>query len=291
MISAWFFAFTYPLVWAFMNILDKYVVTRKVKQPLSFAVLAGIVNILFGILLGIFLDWSNIGIKDMIFPAIAGIFLGLQFYIYFLILQKEDAAPMVSFVFVYPILIALLSYIFLGEVISVIGYFGMFLILIGVVALSFRIKKIKLEIGVWMIILMIILVAAYEFFIKVATINIPEFNGMAISGVALGLTILPALLYKKTREGFAYTLRNIKWAFINESFTYLAVILTYFAMAKLPATIVSSVGAIQPLAVLFFENIADRILGGKLTKDKEILPKLIPIILIVLGVVLIYAFS
>jgi hypothetical protein len=56
-------------------------------------------------------------------------------------------------------------------------------------------------------------------------------------------------------------------------------------MVGLPATIVSSIAAIQPLAVLIFEKIAQK-LFGHMVKDSHILPKLIPISLIVIGVIL-----
>jgi drug/metabolite transporter (DMT)-like permease len=61
----------------------------------------------------------------------------------------------------------------------------------------------------------------------------------------------------------------------------------FFAMKSLPATIVSSIAAIQPLCVVVFENIVDRRMK-KISKDVILLPKLGAIILIVAGLVLLY---
>jgi cytochrome c biogenesis protein CcdA len=59
-------------------------------------------------------------------------------------------------------------------------------------------------------------------------------------------------------------------------------------MANLPATIVSSIGAIQPLTVLFFERLFNKRFGG-ISRDTVLIKKLVPIILIVIGVILIYS--
>jgi hypothetical protein len=59
-------------------------------------------------------------------------------------------------------------------------------------------------------------------------------------------------------------------------------------MSGLPATIVSSIGAIQPLAVLFIEKIL-QMLGIKLTHNGSFSQKILPLTLIVLGVIIIYS--
>jgi drug/metabolite transporter (DMT)-like permease len=270
-----------------MNVLDKYVISQRVKNILSYAFLAGAVNVLLGAVLAFFLDWSGISLKDMLFPLAAGLLLGSQFYAYFRILSKEDVSNLIGFIYVYPILTAILSYIFLGEVISKSGYLGVGLILIGVLMLSIRLKKVKLSISFWWIMGMIIFVALYEFFIKVATINIPVMNGIAISSIGVGLAMVPVIMIAKVRKGLSTEMKNFKWALMIESFTFSAGFATYFAMNSLPATIVVSIAAIQPLAVLFFERIAGQFVG-KMTKDKLILPKLAAITVIVIGVILLY---
>jgi hypothetical protein len=69
---------------------------------------------------------------------------------------------------------------------------------------------------------------------------------------------------------------------------YSAVIFFFLAVAELPVTIVASIAAVQLLYVLVFERIIDTFLG-KISKDEYLLPKLGAILLIVVGVILIYA--
>jgi hypothetical protein len=59
-------------------------------------------------------------------------------------------------------------------------------------------------------------------------------------------------------------------------------------MVNIPATIVTTIGAIQPLVVLFCERLVD-VFIGKISRDHLLARKLIPISLIALGVALIYS--
>ena len=281
------FAFLAPIVWALMNVMDKYVLSHRVQNPLSYAAVVGIVNIVYGVILASFLSWSNIRMQHILSPVLTGTFLGLYVYAYFKVLQSEDASHFIGLTYVFPIIVALLSFVFLHEKISITGYMGMTISLTGVVLLSFRVKHLNLGKSIWMIVIVMFLGAGYEFWGKVSTLSIQPWNGIAISSVALGFTILPVLLHKHTRVFFSYECKNAQWALITESLTLLALFSLYFAMTGLKATVVSAIGAIQPLAVIVFERIAHA-KYDKITKDVELVPKLGSILLIVTGIVVLY---
>lgn len=276
-----------PIIFGFMNVFDKTIVSHKVKKPLTYTSIAGLINLFIGIILAIFLDWEGITLNSMIFPVLAGILFGVQFYLYFIILSKEDISHIIGILYIYPIIVAFLSLLFLNEILSIYGYIGMFLILAGVLMLSGRLKKIKLKVGVWMLIMMILTVGFSEFFIKIATNNLPELNGLAINSIFIGLTIIPVLLFSNVRKHFKQEIKNFKWAFISEVLTFLGLGTLYFAMKGMPATVVSSLSATQPLAVLFFEKIFHKF-GADICRDVNLWAKLIPIVLIVIGVILLY---
>jgi len=280
------FAFLAPVIWGFMNVFDKYVLAHKVKNTLGFVVVTGIANLLFGLGLGLSLEWPELKAEQLLYPIMAGIFFGIQFYFYYLILKKEDVSYMVGLVFTYPLIVALLSWTFLAERLSLIGYLGIILILVGVVLLHGRLK-LHLETKLWMLGTMILLVAGSEFFIKIATTTLPALHGIAINNVMISLTLFPGLLHQKTRRGFWKELKNIRWAFASEFLTFSAIFSLYFAMKGLPATIVSSISSLQALAVVIFERIAHH-KYGKITKDTLLRPKLIAILLIVIGVCVLY---
>lgn len=275
-----------PFIWAIMNLVDKYVVDKKVKNPLSFVIISGFINLFIGLVLAIFSDWSlTIAFSDLIFPALAGIIFGLQYYLYFYVISKEDVSNVIGLVYIYPLFIAILSFFFLNEKLSLYGYMGMFLVILGAVMLSTNVNKLKSKILSLGIFFLIVTTALYEFLFKVTTNNLPELNGLAITQIFIGLSIMLGFFNKKIRIGVIEEIKNFKWILFTEILTFLGVITTFYAMAGLPATIVATIAATQPLAVLLFEKLF-HIGGIKLSKDKRIMPKLIPISLIVLGVII-----
>jgi uncharacterized membrane protein len=274
-----------PFIWAFANVFDKYVLARKVKNTLSFTVVAGIVNLLLGIIIAMFLNWQMVSYSSLVFPILAGLFYAAEMFFYYYTLSKEDASLLVGFVYSYPIIVALLSFLFLNEIISFVGYLGMVLVILGIAMLVIRTKKMKLVIGAWTILALILLIALFEFFVKLSTTRIPGLNGVSVQIIIFGLTTLFALFHKNTRKGFFVELKNFKWASISEAVTLLAILFLFYAMTYLPATIVASLAATQPLAVLIYERIANKKFG-KIVKDNLLLPKLGAIILIISGVIL-----
>jgi len=276
-----------PFFYGFMNVLDKYGVSHKAKNAVSFGVIAQCVNFCVGIIIALLVSWKGITLHEIMFPVIAGILIGSQSFAYYIIMKNEDVSHMAGLLYVYPIIVAILSFIFLNEKISVISYIGMMLTLLGAVMLSVRLKKIKLKVSIWLFASFILVVALYEFMVKVAVTNIPQFNGIAINEIIASLTFAIVLFNKNIRNGVRFELGNIKWALLTETFTFLAMSTLYFAMSGLPATIVSSVAAIQPFPVLIFERIMQKRFG-KMTRDTSLKHKLIPITLIVLGVILLY---
>jgi len=261
---------------------------HKVRNILCFAILAGIANCCFGLIIASFIDWSGITISHLLFPIFAGIFLGLELWLFYFVLEKEDASYLCGLIYRYPLIFALLSFLFLGEVIPFNGYVGMGLVVCGAVLTSTRLRKISFNAKIWMVLGLIIVIASYEFFAKVATFSISELHAIAVTNIVLGLVVSLAIFHGKTRRAFVSELPNITWAFFNESLTLGAVFCIYYGMMHLPATIFSSIGATLPLIVIFIERIFQKFFGG-MTRDQSLLPKIIPNTLIVIGVILLYS--
>ena len=277
-----------PFIWGFINIIDKFVLSHRVKGLLGYTSIVGVITIVFGGVLALFLDWSAFSFMDLLFPAIAGVLFGSSYFIYYLLMDKEDASNVIGFLFVYPVLVSFLSFIFLQEVISLAGYVGAAITILGVLLLTTRVQAIKYKAIVWLVPCMILVYAFSEFFVKVATIGLPTMNGVAINLMSAGIILLFALLSVKARKAVFRELKNAKWAFLNQSILFVAMSTLYVTMAALPATIVSSLAAIQPLAVLLMEKALHHA-GIRICDDVAFGKKLVPLALIVLGVVIIYS--
>jgi uncharacterized membrane protein len=205
-------------------------------------------------------------------------------------MKNSDASYVIGFLYLFPIVVAVLSFIFLSERLPVLTYIAVALILTGVILLSVRAKKIKAILFFLPLLIYILLLGGYEFFIKVSTNNLNFMQGVAITTFVSGSFILFGLFSRKIRKEFIIEIKNIKFAFINEFIALLGVFTLFFAMSLLPATIVSSIGSIQPLAVIILERLAHKRFG-KITIDTRLLPKLIAILLIVIGVIVLSILS
>lgn len=281
------FAFLSPVIWAMMDLIDEYVIDNKSRYPLGFAFFVGMANVLLGIILALFLHWGSFSIRDYWPSAVSGFFLGIQFLLYFWMLKKDDVSNVIGFSYFYPVIVSVLSFLFLHEVLTIAIYLGMGLIMFGIAMIYLRTVKKKLHIVFWIILSYALSIAFYEFFIKVATTKVAEINGLAVNSIFLGLAIFPLIFSRKRRSEIAYEVRNIHWALLSEMFTISAVFGTYIAMKNLPATIVSSLQATEPLLVLAFEKIANK-RGVLNSQDKNFFNKLIAIILITAGVAVMY---
>lgn len=279
------FALLSPFIWALVNVFDKYVVSHKVKYPLGFSIIAGFFYLLFGAIIALFLDWSDTSKIEMLWPALAGGLLGIQLYFYYFVSKKADVSYVLGIYYLYPLLVALLSFLFLNEVISLVGYLGVGFTLLGVIIMSVRVKKMKFTLSLWMLGVMIITGAFSEFFVKVATNDLSLWHNLAINNLAMGAVFLPALFLAKLRNQFTRELRNVRFVFVSEIVTFFAILALYLAMQGLPATIVTSLMATQPVFVVIFEHIAHN-LFGKMIRDDALRFKLRAIVFVVIGIIL-----
>lgn len=276
-----------PWIWASLNITEKYAMRKYIKAPLSFAILAGIVLGVISFIIALFLDWSTTSVAQLSFPIIAGSIFGFQFYLYYYLISQEDASSVIGFIYFYPLLVAVLSFIFLGERLHLISYGGMFLIIIGVLLLAKKAKITQTKKGTLCIISLIVIVAIYEFLVKISTINMPVLHAITASNMALGSTIALGLLVPSLRRGAMQELRNFRWIIINELITLAAISSVFIGMVNLPASIVSSIGATQSLAVVGLEVLLHR-MGIPLSDGLHVQRKLLTILCIVGGVILLY---
>src|SRR5262249_37858041 len=136
------------------------------------------------------LDWSAIAINGLTIPALTGVLMGLFNYFYLWILQEEDVSNLTGFVYFYPVVVAVLSFIFLHEVLSTLAYLGSAIILIGIVPLTVRTTKFSSEVNWWLIIIAVVVLGVWGFLVKISTLKIPELHAFVISTFAEGVILV-----------------------------------------------------------------------------------------------------
>ena len=274
-----------PITYGLVNVIDEYYCSKKIKNPFSYTVIVGIAHLILGLLLASFLNWRSFTFSMFLIPGILGFLYAIQILIYYYSLYNEDVSEIVGIDYSYPIIVAILSFFILHENVGILGYTGLALIILGVFNLQKRMCKMCLNMNIWVLIGMPFVTGIYEFIIKISTINIPEFNTLAINSIVAGIIIISTIFFKKVRVGFNAEIKNIWLALANESLTILAILFIFLAMKYYPATIVSSIAALEAVFVLLVEQTFLVKIGG-ITRDGALTPKLSGIFLIISGVIL-----
>lgn len=66
------FAVLSPLLYSLGNILDKFLIAKKVKNPFSYAIISGIINLLFAIILAGIIGLPKLNQNNLLVAIIIG---------------------------------------------------------------------------------------------------------------------------------------------------------------------------------------------------------------------------
>lgn len=274
-----------PIVYGIANLIDKYIVSKRAVDFESYTVLTGWIHLSVGLCCLPFVDF-RMDATSLLACSVCGAIYAAVLYLYYFLFSTEDAANVVGLEYTYPVVVAVLAYAFLNERMSGLAYLGMAFVVIGIVAMSRRMWTQGLKANprvVFGLLGFVFLMGFYEFFIKVAADRVDGLAAFAINSIAVGVVVSVLLTRKQTRLHLRQEFQNLGYALIGECCTLLAILLLFQAMTRYPATIVSSIAAIQPLVVLLGERFF--LSRTNIVKDMQLLPKLFSISFVILGVI------
>jgi len=130
-----------PIVYACVNIVDKTAVSMRVKHTPSYLVMIGVLDMIIALIIAVCCDWSPEAMKDttvmdFFIPVISAFCWAASIYSYYVGMLLSDASIIVGIEYIYPLLVVILSVIFLHERIEAMGYVGCVLLVIGASTLS-----------------------------------------------------------------------------------------------------------------------------------------------------------
>ncbi|MCX6801037.1 MAG: EamA family transporter [Candidatus Diapherotrites archaeon] len=294
-----FFALAAPMAYAFSEILAKFFLEKKVKNGATLLSAISIFRIIMAvaILLIVPISFFEISISSWLLVILLG-FAAFAHYLFLLRgMEKEDASTVVALVFVFPVFVALLATIFLGEQLSPLKWFGMVAIVVGVILAS--IKKFDKKIIFSSVLGLIILSAFFEGIVEILDkVLLSEMNFWHVSAftyIFLSLFSFSFLLKKKNFGDFKKFVGDKKiLAFVGlkELIAMGGFFAFLIAASTTDVSVVSALFATQPFFVLVFAIIST-IFFPKFLKEsvekKTLLVKIVAIIFIVVGAIIISA--
>lgn len=143
--------------WAISLIIDKYVLTKWIKQPFVPVIFSGTIGLIVGPTIYFVHGLSQLSYLNILLAFVVGIFYILSLIFYFHAAKLEEISRVSPLVYLSPLFIALFAALFLGEIFTPLKYLGIFLIIIGALLISVKdFSSIRLNKAFWLMILCVL---------------------------------------------------------------------------------------------------------------------------------------
>ncbi|MBS3055121.1 MAG: DMT family transporter [Candidatus Aenigmarchaeota archaeon] len=290
----WFwFAILSPAIFAFVNILDKFLISKSIKFPIAYAMLIGIIQMNFNVFLLSFFKINFLYPASFIAITSGGLWL-FAIIIYIKSLKIEETTKVMSLIFVGPILTAILAFIFLNESFTSFKYIGIGLLVLSAFLISH--KKIngqlRFSTALKIIPFAIVIFSTITILEKFALNTLDFISFYFWSSVGAGSVGFLLLAIDKLRLDFGtqfFLIKNkglLGLAVFIEVLTLIAGLSSFFAISKTYVSYVAALASTQPFFVFIFSLILSLFIPGLIKEDftrKIILIKLSSVILIIIG--------
>ncbi len=298
--SSMIFAIVSQALFAVSNFIDKYLIDKRIRNPLLVTILAGLASLLLGILIFLFRGFSIIETKQLVLILVSGILLELYLIPYFQALAMDDASRIVPLFQFVPVFVLILSYFIVGEALSGKQLLGSAFIIVGGFVLAT--KKIeggsifKLRKSLWLMLIASLLYAITGVLFKWVVIAQDFWLTLAYENIGMGIGAILLLLWPPYRAGFRRETKKLKvstWGllFVNETVYVLALLAMFYAILLGSVALVSVIGGVQPFFVLIFGLVLSIWFPSIVREDiqkETVLFKALAILFIFIGGYLVY---
>jgi len=288
------FSILAALGWAATDIVDKFVLTKWIKNPLLPTIILGVIGLAAGIVVYFVNGFSALSYLNILLALVAGIFYALFVIFYYQAAKIEEISRVVPLFNIAPLFILLLATIFLGEIFTPLKYAGIFFLVIGAVLISvkdFSLFKLSRAIG-WA--LAGVLAVAISAALTKYLLNFADYwTVFAYSRIGATLVTIP-IIYMYLPELMSvvrmYGKRVVVIMSASEVINLAGLLLITLATSLGTVSLVSALAAIEPFFVLVFTVFLSLFYPLVLKEEigrSAIFLKLTAIILMFVGVILI----
>lgn len=287
-----------PLLWAFNNHIDKYLVAKYfngggVGGLMIFSSFFSIV--LLPII--IFFDRTafQVGWQGALILLTAGLANAFAIYFYLLALNEDESSVVVPFMQLIPVFAFIFGFFLLGESLTLKQIIGGLIIILGASILSIEaVADEPLRVKIKIVLLMVAhsaLFALYTVFFKLVSLDDGFWTGAFWEAIGLIISGLIFFAVKSYRQEFFQVFKENTKAILglnlaNESITILGNWITMFAALLAPVALVSLIAGYQPLFV-FIIGIIITVFWPKIAQEdisrRALIQKGVAIFIVILG--------
>ncbi len=288
----WFiYAILAPILWSGCNVIDKFLLDKHIKNPISYQIIISLFDTISLIIILIAFQIST-NIYGFILGIVSGIISVIAIIFYNKSMIEEEASRVIPLIYLDSIFVAILAYIFLGEIFNFQKYLGIIFIVAGGILISLKkMKKWHFSSAIKFILVSAIILGVNGILTKYA-LGFIDYHSLLV-GQLLGYIIFGfcLLLPNRVRENFSNDMKRFdKKVFllmlINTIIALMASLSFLIATSISDISLVYAIISTQPFFIFIFmliiTKVAPNIIKEKIDKSTLIL-KLIAICLIFIG--------
>lgn len=130
------FSILAAICWAIVNIVDKYILTKWVRQPIIPVIILGVVGLIASAIVYFIYGFSYLSYFNILLALVAGIFYILMSIFYFKAVKIEEVSRVSPLFYLSPLFILIFAAIFLGEIFTPLKYLGISLLTVGAILIT-----------------------------------------------------------------------------------------------------------------------------------------------------------
>lgn len=241
-------------IWAFVNIIDKYTLTKLVHNPLVPILALGIAELFIG--LGFFLFHGMVWISFsqwMLVLAISFCY-GLTLFFYYKAVFVEEVSKVIPFYFLIPIFVLVIAHFTLSEILNWKQDTGVALLVAGAVLLSLkRVEKIRMSPAFFYMMFASLAYAGNQVLTKYLLRSVDLWSVFAYVRIGIFILMLPFLIYYFPLMKKAYQQTGKKLFFViggNQCLNLLGVLCITVALTSGYTALVDALTSVQSFFVL-----------------------------------------
>ena len=286
-------------VFAVVNIIDSHLLSKRMPGFRAFLLPVGIFQLFYGLLfIWLFPLPTGIGVLPALVAVASGIFRTVAATLMLYTLRREEVSRVVPVIYTYPILVAVIAVLLLGETLTHLQWLAIIIVVAGAVMVSAKQDSsgTTIRLGKPFILLLSssLFYALADVTSKYALAYVSPWNmfsitSFSLSGVFLLISVRPSVINQLANmKG-----RNSALALLSFSETLVPVtsILLFVALEIGPVSLVSTIIGSRPIFVVIFALILSRVLPGflKWQSDGGMLAlRLVAVAMIFGGIAIIY---
>jgi drug/metabolite transporter (DMT)-like permease len=270
-----FYALLSPLIFTIVNFIDKFILEHQVKDTRAMPVYAAIMAFITGCVLFVLTGFPTLPLNDTIIVMITGAMTSVGAALYFNALVRDEVSKIVVLIQMQPVIVLVLSLLFLNETISVQQLIGFMLILGAAVAISINREGggFRLSTAFFLILVCDLLWAGSIVLFKFVSGEnsfgalLPyESWGLALGGLGLYLFV-PFIRRAFNQNIRTVSRRALALVAMNETIFVVAKLTTLAAIALGPVALVSVLGSTQVFFGVALGAILTRLAPTKFKED------------------------